>query len=269
MKPRRLVLFTLFFVLSATCIEAQNGPFAGFNFDDGGYTLVGIFAHHSDHPVQKKIGQFFVRDIKVLKDIQRTWSFPREQRMYTCGYHYNILLLKDGVRLEGLSINLECDEIVTAQGSRYFDSSHLIDLKSRVEPLKVMEKEFGSIEDARRYWNSLSDDPNFVFATEPKWVRYDGRFRFRTKCPPNNRDCYYFGKDSEVLAEVSRKIRDAYPNEPFELKTSGGSSEGEVYFEITCGSALADKFDIFDRWNRKLFGKFEVFPLYLRSYWKN
>ena len=259
-------LASILFLVSIT--NGQNRPLERFAFEDGDYTLVGVFEHHSDHPVQKKVGEFYTDDITVLNAIRQAWNFPRKQNMYACGYHYYIALLHNGEKVDDLLINLECNEIVTDQGSRYFDSSLLLRFAPRLKHLSSKTSSFGSIEEARLYWDQIKREKEFVFAYEPEWLKYEGRFQFQTSCPDNDRDCYFTGHDKEILLAVRRKIETAYPNEKFELRSNGGTSNGDIFFEIQCNGSLESKFDIYDRWGKKYSGKWQPYPLHLSSFWK-
>jgi hypothetical protein len=261
-------LLLVFLVAAQKAASAQYRPFDRFNFEDGGYTLLGIFEHHDDHPVQKKVGEFYTDNITVLNAVKKAWNFPRTQAMHACGYHYNIVLLHKGKRVEDLSINLDCKEVVTDKGSRLFDSSLLTRFSTRFTHLFSRSSNFSSIEAARDYWFRMRQNDDFVYAFEPEWLKYEGSFRFRTQCPKETKDCYMFGRDGEILAAVREKIARSYPGEKFELKSSGGSSDGEAFFEIECDGSLEAKFDVYDRWNKEHFGKWEPFALELRSYWK-
>jgi hypothetical protein len=261
-----LVVALLFF--SAQTLSAQYRPFEKYNFDEGGYILVGVFEHHSDHPVQKSVGEFYTDDVALLNAIKEAWNFPREQRMYACGYHYHLLLMRQGTKLNELSINLECNEVVTDTGSRVFDSSLLTRFSSRLQKLVSRSDEFPSIEKAREYWKQIKQDEDLVYAYEPEWLEYEGSFRLKVQCPAEDRDCYKFGRDDTILAAVREKITTSYPGEKFEVSTTGGTSAGEAFIEIKCNKTLESKFDIYDRWNKEAFGKWQPFHLYLRSYWK-
>lgn len=255
-------------VFATISASAQNRPFDKFKFEDGGYTLAGVFEHYKDHPVQKEVGEFYTEDIDVLNEIKRAWNFPRPQKLYACGYHYYVVLLKDGKKVDDLSINLECNQVVTGKGSRYFRNQLLTSFSARFRPLFQRSSDFLNVAEARSYWQKSIADGAFVFAYPPNWLKYEGTFRFRSQCPSKDKNCYYSGHDAEVLMQVRSGISSAYPGEPFELKTSGGSSTGEVFFEITCNRSLEEKFGLFDRWNKEMFGKWQPFPLTLDSYWK-
>lgn len=258
----------VFFLSAAQASSAQYRPFEKYNFEDGGYTLVGIFEHHSDHTLQKKVGEFYTDELTLLNAIKKAWNFPKNQKMYACGYHYSVVLLRDGLRVDDLSINLDCNQVVTEQGSRVFKPSLLTMFSARFKPLFSRTDEFASVGKAREYWTQIKEDPNFVYAYEPRWLTYEGSFGFRTQCPKGSSDCYMTGRDGEILANVRDKIGSSYPGEKFALRTNGGTSAGEVFFEIQCDKSLESKFNVYDRWDKEAFGKWQPYPLVLRSYWK-
>lgn len=268
MKSSWLFGIIALFVVSATTACAQYRPFDKYDFDEGGYALIGVFENYSDHPVQKSVGEFYTDDVALLNEIKRVWSFPREQVMHACGYHYHVMLIRHGTKVNELSINLECNEVVTALGSRVFDSSLLTKFSSRLQKLVSRSEEFPSIEKAREYWTRIKQDQNFVYAYEPQWLEYEGSFQFQVQCPAEDPNCYMSGRDESLLAEVRKKITVAFPEEKFEIRSTGGTSDGEAFVEIKCNKSLEAKFDIYDRWNGEGFGRWKPFHLELRSYWK-
>ena len=66
MKYQKWVLAIILSALCAITTFSQKSLFEKYRFEDGGYTLAGIFAHHSDHPIQKKVGEFYTDEIAVL-----------------------------------------------------------------------------------------------------------------------------------------------------------------------------------------------------------
>lgn len=262
------VFGTTLILIAAQVTTAQHAPFEKYRFEDGGYTLVGVFEHHSDHPVQKKVGEFYTDDIPVLNSIKKAWNFPKPQKMYACGYHYYIVLMRNGSKVDDVSINLECDQLVTDEGSHVFKAELLTSIAPRLKPLFARNDTFATVGAARKYWMDSKKDPNFVYAYPPRWLDYEGRFRFRTQCPKTDRDCYMSGRDSELVASVRQQISAAYPGEKFDLRANGGMSTGEAWLEITCNKLLEAKFVLFDRWDKTGFGKWEPLELELYSYWK-
>jgi hypothetical protein len=239
-----------------------------YNFEAGGYTLVGVFEHHDDHSVQKAVGEFYTDNISVLNAIKRAWNFPRTQAMHACGYHYFISLLRNGKRVDGFSINLDCNEIITEKGARFFDSTLLTKFSTSLAPLIARHSEFSTIGEARRYWEQSNADKYFVFAYEPKWLKYEGSFRFRVPCPESNKACYTLENEKIFVEQIRKNIESAFPAEKFDLKPSGGSSAGEIFVEITCNRSLESKFTIYDRWDKEHFGKWAPFSLALYTFWK-
>ena len=104
----RICSLLIWFVLTpATCLYAQTAPLAKHNFNDGGYVFVGIFSHHDDHPLQKQLGEFYTDDVATLNLLKSAWRFTKPQYDYACGYHYQFLILKDGVTQDSFVVNLE------------------------------------------------------------------------------------------------------------------------------------------------------------------
>lgn len=263
-----LIFLIVCFISFGSVIYGQGGLFEKYRFEDGGYSFVGVFVHHSDHSLQKKLGEFYTDDISVLNSLKKSWIFPREQRMHACGYHYELLILKDGQVVDSFAVNLECNEIVTDVGSLYFDHKKLRNFASSFKPLYSRRDKFDTVSEARQYLLSTRKDANFVHAEKPRWLEFEGEFSFNLKCPAELKNCYATDEFRKIEPQLRAEISRAYPGEKFELAARGGSSNGDLYVRVKCDKSLEEKFSIFDRWNREAFGKWEANDLSLTSYWK-
>ena len=259
---------SLFLTACATAVGAQAKLLDKYRFEDGGYSFVGVFEHWelNSHPLTKKMGEFYTDDIAVLNSIKKSWVFSRPQHQYACGYHYYVMIMRNGVKLDSWSINLECKEITTKDGSRYFDTKKLESLFGKMKPLYRKQEQFASITEARERFRNYQSSKDFVYADSPHWVNFEGEFSFRVACPSEVKDCYVHGE--KVIPQLQKKIAEAYPEEKFELQTNGGTSSGDLFVEVKSNKTLEEKFTLYDRWNKEAFGKWKAYPLFLYSYWK-
>jgi hypothetical protein len=264
-KPFSPILMLAVCIFSVPLVFGQSKLLNDYRFEDGGYEFIGIFAHMNDHPLQKKLGEFYTNDISVLNDLKNAWVFKRPQRQYACGYHYYVLILRHGEVVKDFSINLECHELASENGSLYFDFNKLEAFSSRLKPLYSKQSEFGSVSEAREYWHAIQSNKNFVYADKPKWLQFEGEFRFHVRCSEKTDGCYKYA--DEMIPKLKAEIATRFPNEEFELSPGGGSND-ELFVTIRCGRTLEEKFDLYDRWNKEAFGKWEAYPLMLLSYWK-
>jgi hypothetical protein len=264
-------IFTI--LLSCICLGltfrayGQYKPFEKYRFEDGGYSVVGVFEHIDDHPLQKKVGEFYTDDLVVLNALKKNWVFTRPQHQYACGYHYLISVLRNGNVLDDFSINLECHELALGDRSYYFDWRRLEDFAGRFKPLYRRKNEFTSVSQAREFWKAANSNQDFVYAWKPEWLEFEGTFQFQVKCIDTVRDCIKDG--DKMLPQLNKAISAAYPGEWFELEAIGGTSSGELFVLIKCNESLERRFDLYDRWNKQAFGKWEPYPLTLYSYWKH
>ena len=258
----------MWFVLTLACSSyAQTAPLAKYNFDDGGgFVFVGIFAHHSDHPLQKQLGEFYTDDIATLNLLKGSWRFTRPQKDYACGYHYQFLILKNGATLDSFVVNLECNQLRTEEESLYFDLKKLKSFSSKFKKLRRESKDFSTVQEARSYLAKIKTDPSFVYAAPPRWSEFEGKFEFRVKCPTPDNFC--FDNFANMKLALEKEISAKYPNEPFTLRQNGGQSNGELFVEIQSNKSLEEKFDLYDRWNREGFGRWEAFHPYLLAYFR-
>jgi hypothetical protein len=263
------VFYSITLAIFGTFVDssAQVKPFEEYDLSSGEYVFVGIFSHNDDHPIQKKLGEFYTDDVAVLRSLKAEWVFLKPQRQHACGYHYQFLLIKKGIVEKSNVANLECRELVTDSGSVLFDSKLLSRFKFK--PLRRESRSFETVSDARRHLNAVLQDPDVVYIYPPRWSRFEGEFRFNMKCPPELKDCYMFENFPKIKPQVENAVRHAYPGEDFEIASGGGATGGELYITIRCNKSLEEKFDIYDRWGKEHFGKWEAYPLDLTSYRKS
>ena len=251
-------------LISAVALSGQTAPLEKFRFEDGDYKFVGIFAHRDDHPLQKKLGEFYTDDVAVLNELKRSWRFSRPQKDYACGYHYQFLILRNGVTQDSFVVNLECNQLRTDDRSLYFDLKKLSAFAGRFKPLRREAKEFPSVAEARAYLERAKSASNFVYAERPRWNEFEGKFSFNFKCPDRTPTCYTeFPKYKSTL---EKEISSKYPGEKFSLRANGGSTSGELFIEVESNKSLSDRFDLYDRWERKHFGSWEAYTPYLSIY---
>jgi hypothetical protein len=184
--------------------------------------------------------------------------------MYACGYHYYILILRNGEEIDSFAINLECNEIVTELGSRYFDLKKLEDFSTSLKHLYRSSSEFSSVTEARGAFRRFASAKGFVYARHPDWLNFEGEFNFRIKCPGASKSCY--SESKSLINEAKEKIKVAYPGEVFELSESGGMI-GELSVRMKCNKSLEEKFTIYDRWEKNFFGAWKPYRPFLMTYW--
>ncbi|MBK8305200.1 MAG: hypothetical protein IPK98_18150 [Chloracidobacterium sp.] len=105
-----------------------------------------------------------------------------------------------------------------------------------------------------------------MYADTPNWLKYEGLFGFVYKCPDK---CEDFTKRDKYTEPVKLLMAQTYPGSEIELRQNGGTSNGEIYFEIQSSRAFYDKFDLYKLDRESYFhGKWKPHPLNLYSYWK-
>lgn len=253
-------------LFSFSTIIGQTALLKDFRFEDGGYTLAGIRSESDKNALADSLGDFYTDDIAVLNAIKKAWVFRRPNHQYACGYHYYIIILKDGKKIKSHSINLNCHELTTENGSLYFDSRLLSMFKNRVKKLYLKTSEFNTLKNAREFWTNSHNEKSFVYADAPNWLKHEGSFGFVYICPDK---CPNFTTRDKYTEPVRLLIARTYPGSEFELRQNGGSSNGEIYFEVQSNWAFYDKFDLYKLDRESYFhGKWKPYPLNLYSYWK-
>lgn len=259
------IFLICFGLISALNVLGQTSLFGKYRFEDGGYTLVGTGSGSDKNALAESLGEFYTDDIAVLNAIKKAWVFRRRQYQYACGYHYIVILVKNGVELERHGINLNCRELTTDDGSLYFNPQLIARFQGRLQKLRVSQDKFETLAEARGFWEKIHTDSGFVYAYPPKWLKYEGAFRFTYKCPDPG--CGDFGDQSKFTEPVRAMIAGKFPGEDFELTENGGTSNKEIFFEIQSSQAFFKKFDLFPI--SSFDGQWQPFLPFLRSYWKS
>ncbi len=233
-----------------------------YDFDKGGYYLLGIHSASDRNGLADSLGEFYTDDPKILSAIKEEWIFKKPGMNYACGYHYIILICKDGLELERFSINLNCHEIVSDMGSFYFDPQKLRMFKDDFKWVLTQRKTFTLVSDARNYRDSVLRDTNLIMTPTPTWTKFEGSFYFTYDILKRNYD--FEDEDDKLLAKLTEEIKLKYPEEQFELENAGGSSS-ELTVLVNCNKSLSDKFSLY---RRIIYDKWKPFDLYFCTYWK-
>jgi len=254
---------TLLFLTVSTYSQTQI--LKKYDFNEGGYYLLGVFSASDESTLQDSIGEFYSDDIAILNKFKKDWIFKRPGKRYACGYHYDIYICKQGEILESFAINLNCNEIVTDKGYFYFDPDLLRQFYGKLKEPYGKMLSFNTITEAREYRTKILKDTTLIMAQKPRWSEYEGSFRFTYKCKEGTKNC--LNEDEKILKLIETEIKEKYPNEKFILTDAGGSLT-TLELEIICNKSLSDKFDLYYRDKEKYFGKWSPFNLTLETYWK-
>lgn len=225
--------------------EGAGEPlFAAHDFAAGRYSLVGLLDSRPRHPIQKQLGNFYVDDPALLATMRSEWRAGAEAPFYACGYHYTILLTRDGEVVESLAINLEteCGTVVGNSGSHRFDTALLTRHAARYREPVIEQRDFASLAEARTYLAKAETDPRLLLAPHPVWRDYDGYFRFMMPCPGHGFDDV---KVAACIAAARSAIEAKYPGEKFELDESGSQGD-DIMVEMKSRKPLHDRFDLYE-----------------------
>ena len=259
MKKAELIL--AFFLLS-TVIFGQTQLLKDYDFDKGGFTLLGSLTDAETDPngLADSLGEFYTDDIAVLNSFKKEWIFKTPSPKYACGYHYAVYLCKGGLAIESFRINLNCNEIATEKGYFYFDSNKLRMFKGKLKKPFTKYDNFYSFSDARSARTKILSETNLIMTYTPDWTKYEGEFSFVYTCPKGSGDC--LDKEKKLLLQLTGEMKKTFPNEIFELEGGGGSNT-DLDVNVKCNKTLADNFKLYPLgWK-----KWGPYQLGLTSYW--
>lgn len=260
MKTTFLYITFLFLTISTF---GQTRLFKDYDFNKGGYSLLGTFSESDKNSLRDSIGEFYTNDTLLLNKFKRDWVFDVPGNMYACGYHYIVYLCNQGQIIESFAINLNCQEIATDVGYFYFDPKLLREFYGKMKKPFRRSYDFDSITEARNFRNEILKDTNLIMTTTPDWVRFEGEFDFSYKCPEKEKLC--FEKEDSLKTAIKDEILRTYPGEDFELRDRCGSWT-ELCQTVNCNKSLSDKFNLYYRDNG-YFGQWRPFELDLMTYW--
>lgn len=256
---RAITLLSFHFLCSSVGF-CQTQLLADYNFDKGGYYILGVFNESDRNGLRDSLGEFYTDSIPILNQFKQEWVFDKPGRKYACGYHYTVYVCKDGLPVEHFSINLNCNEIVSDDGYFYFDTQKLRMFMGKLKKPLVKYEKFDSIPQARARRTEILSEPKLIATFTPDWTKYEGEFNFTYTCPTGSNDC--LDNEDTLLQQLTREIQNAYPGEVFELEGAGGSNT-ELFVNVLCNKSLADKFRLYPlSWK-----KWTPYKLYLTSYW--
>lgn len=262
---KKLILNTVLFFLTIHCFT-QTQLLKDYNFNEGGYYMLGVFSTGERNVLRDSLGEFYTDEVEILNQFKKEWIFTEPGKKYTCGYHYKIYICKEGLILEEFVVNLNCNEIVSNQGSFYFETNKL---KMFYEKLKMpvkKQKNFLTISEARRYRNEILKNKRLIMTPTPMWTKYEGTIQFKYECPNTSKDCTNENNIESTLTQLRVDIKELHSDEQFELINKGNSLTS-IFIEIRCNNSLLEKFKLYKRDTDEYFGKFHRYHLSLTTYW--
>ena len=260
----KTIILNITLLLLTVSTFGQTKLLKDYDFEKGGYYILGEILINEDNTLQDSIGDFYTDDVSVLNKFKKDWVFKKQGKKYACGYHYTIYVCKQGQILESFSINLECKEIVTNKGYFYFDPNLLRQFYGKFKKPYARIDSFKTITEAREYRTKILNDTTLIMTEKPLWTEYEGSFRFTYKCAENTKNC--LDNEEKILKLVESEIKEKYPSEKFLLLDAGGSLT-TVFIEIICNKSLSDNFDLYYRDEQKGLDKWSPFNLKLITFW--
>lgn len=249
-------LFSLSILFFSILSTAQTTVLKDHDFSKGGFYLLGVSSPADENALADSLGDFYTNDIELLNEIKKDWIFKKPSPQYACGYHYIVYICKDGLEIENLAINLNCNEIATDKGYFYFDTEKLARFSKRFKKPVFELKTFENITEARAAHSNTAKESNVITVNRPLWLKYEGKFSFIYPCDTKNGTC--FDQEKEIHKKLTREFLNTFPNEPFELSDAGGSTN-ELFIEVRCNQSFSDKFNLYKR--GPIFDKWESYPL--------
>ena len=249
------ILITISLILTIITNVKAYSPFEKYDFTNGEYKLLGVYSIGSDkNSIVDSLREFYIEDVQILNRIKKEWTFDRRSPAYACGYHYDILLVKDGEVVESFSVNLNCDQIVTEKGSYFFKSELLSGLIGRNKKLRRQYNKFHNRDEGFKFIDSVSIKNEFIAYQANEWLKYEGKFRFRYDSIEDYESFETF------MNSISEKLKNEYEDD-FQIE---GATISPTYFEfdVYCCKTLYEKFKLFE-----ITSQWKDLKVKLTTYW--
>lgn len=241
-------------------VKAQLQVFKNYDFNQDGYSLLGIYHENDPNGLADSLRNFCTLDHYVLNSIRNDWVFDPTATDNPGAYHYSVYLCRNSKIIQKLSINLNSNLMVCSSGTFIFNSEKLRKFAGMMENPVQRTIEFDSLSRARKYIAEIHSKPGLIMAPEPLWLKFEGSFTITFTCPQGITDCYK--TDSIYLQKISSEINKTYTSENFELSSTGGT-KSEIFITINCNQSLSDKFSLYPRAHEF----WKPFNLSLETYW--
>ena len=233
-----------------------------YDFEKGGFSIVGTIWHGQRHELQKALGDFYVDDVQVLKELQKKWVTEKRSPFYKCGYHYRVFIIEDRKERESFLINVEkgCNTVVTDYGSFYFDPFKISSFKEKLRNPIIKQEHFEFYQEGRDYLQSLSENENFLLYLKPDWIDHDGEFYFVAECQEIG---FRSSVVQECLSNIKERISSKYPGLNYNLKHTGAVF-GKLLIKMECNEEFYNRFSLYE-----IYTEYKPYPLELTVYFKS
>jgi hypothetical protein len=254
-------------LMITTSVYAQTQLLKNYDFNKGGYTLLfeqsrGGFDNQNEFI---ELSNYYIDDISILNEIKKNWVFNKSEMIYACGYHYEVYLCKNGIKIDNFSINLECGQICSSQGYFDFSKDKWMMFQNKLKKAVTKNNKFASLQKARDAHAGYFKQNRLIMIASPDWLLHEGAFIFKYNCSGDERDCI---TNPRIISKLLKQIQEMYPQEPMNIEFAGSTStisDEECEFRVRCNKSLAKKFKLYS-----VTSPFEAYNDYeLDSYWKN
>jgi len=92
----KTIILNITLLLLTVSAFGQTKLLKDYDFDKGGYYLLGATLMNEGNTLQDSIGDFYTDDVAILNKFKKDWIFKKPGKKYACGYHYTIYICKQG-----------------------------------------------------------------------------------------------------------------------------------------------------------------------------
>ena len=90
------IALSITFTFLSLAVLGQTKLLSDYDFEKGGYSILGTFAESDRNGLKDSIGEFYTDDISILNRFKKEWVFDKPGKKYSCGYHYTVYVCKNG-----------------------------------------------------------------------------------------------------------------------------------------------------------------------------
>lgn len=259
----RLLINGIFVFLMTSATLGQNHRMFNYNFNEGGYFLLGVRVNSQDM-ITDTLKEFYTDDIELLNKIKKKRTFKEKAIEADCPHNFLIEVYHNDKLCSSRWLKINCSEITLHEEYYYFDKRKLNEIYRKLKPLYSEQIKFNNIVEARNYLNEIKSDTNLLFASKPNWSEFEGEIYFNISCPSENIICDV--DHDTVMKKLAQELNLKYPDEKYELEyyPTSYTTKTEFSIIITCNKSLYSKLVLLPY---RL--SWRPFKLQLDTFWKH
>ena len=228
---------TIFLSITSFICFGQTEVLKKMNFDNGSWKIFGIANSNSKNTLQDSLGDFFVKNIDVLKQIQKTWMLKKDStRMHN--FQYELRFVQNDTNVYSVQISLDEKKFTGREGCYVFPDNMLRQFSSKLKHITKTEYKVNGLENVRKLCKQLKQIDTVYFSSYGSefYLNFDGEMKISV------RDSIV-KNGTKLYSAVYSKIKKDHPKQSFVLKpgnVSHATGATDIYeYALYCSQEMS------------------------------